>query len=797
MTGQVSRRLQPPTRRRWLRDRRIRTKLALILMLPVTTIVALTGLNVASAAGRAADAGRAREVVAVGGVAARLVASLQRERAAAALTFAVPGGVGADYKGRSADTDVLVVEFADGVASTRLPDSLAPLVARIRTELAGLAALRQKVATAPDAVLSVVTFRYRSVISDLISYRQALGQVDVSPATANGLRSVAALSEAIESASLLQVAAVRVMAAGRLTPAGQQEIVGADTGITEALQTFADLGPVEWPALLNSRLGGPQVLQAERLQSLLTRSQPGRELALGTDAQGWSAAVGARIDLMHAVEADLDADLLRAVTRERDAQRQAALIAVAVVGVLLLVVIVVGAAVARSLTRSLVRLQSDAIDVAQNRLPKMVNELDVYNADPVTVQRLLAVAAEPIPADGADEVASVAAAFNKVTQSAVRLAGEQAATRAGVGAILVALSRRLQRRADGMMASLDLLEQDEHDPDRLASLFQLDHTATLIRRLIFNLRILAGGRGGTLRQDAVGLRDLLRAATAEIDHYPRVNAVAVDDGVQVDGEVAAELIHLLAELLDNATQFSPPDSAVEVEARHVGDQVHVQIRDEGVGMTPDGLEAARRRIAHPPMDHQTAERMGLPVVGMIAQRLGIRIEIRAEAHRGTRVDLTIPGALFRVLPAMPRMPAVLPAETLPTPPAAWPLPGGLAAATVEPVIYHELTNYRSAWFDAQAAPDTQAETAELALVGAGSGRHAVAGVGAEVAGRATDGGLPVRQPGEHFGRQLRSRPPEGSPVPVAVQRDPNQLRQRMSAFQAGLGQAGRRTPTNQ
>ncbi|MET7394250.1 nitrate- and nitrite sensing domain-containing protein [Dactylosporangium sp. NPDC005572] len=783
-----------PVRRRWLRDRRIRTKLALILVLPVATIVALTGFNVVAAAGRAADAAGARELVAVGGVTARLAASLQRERAAAALVFAGSGSgpTAADYKGRSAATDALVVELEGGLAGTRLPDSLAPLVGRIRTDLAGLVGLRQKVVAAPDAVLSVVAFRYRSMISDLISYRQALGQVGVSPATANGLRAVAALSEAIESAAQLQVAAVRTMAAGRLTPAGQQEIVGADTGITEALQTFADLGPSDWPGLLNSRLGGSEVLQAERLQSLVTRSQPGRELVLGTDAPGWSTAMGARIDLMHAVEADLDAGLLTTVTVERDAERRAVFTALGVVAGLLLVVVVVGAVVARSLTRSLARLQHDAIDVAENRLPQMVHELDVYNADPATVERLLAVAAEPISADGADEVASVAAAFNKVTSSAVRIAGEQAATRAGVGAILVALSRRLQRRADTMMASLDKLEKDEHDPDRLASLFQLDHTATLIRRLIFNLRILAGGRGGHTRVAAVGLRDLLRAAEGEIDDYTRVNSMAVDAGIQVDGEVAAELIHLLAELLDNATQFSPPESSVEVEARRVGDQLHIQIRDQGVGMTETGLETARRRIADPPMDHQTAERMGLPVVGMIAQRLGIKIELRAAAHRGTRVDMTIPGALFTVLPMPVHAPSAevaAVAAALPVgPPATWPLPAGSAGPTVEPVIFHELTTARSAWFNPETRPDPDAVTAELVLVGAPGRRNAAADTDATA--QTTEGGLPVRQPGQHF-----TPPSEEDAEPIPVQRDPNRLRRQMSAFQAGLGQAGRRQTT--
>jgi Nitrate and nitrite sensing len=333
---------RPRLRRRWLRDRRIRTKLGLILLLPVLAIVALTGVSVASAAKRAADAGQARQLVAAGGAAARLAAQLQRERAAAALVFAESNSVSAvaGYRQQGEATDRLVAAFEAGLDGIGLPDNLRPLLVRVRDDLAGLAALRQKVAAAPDAVLSVVAFRYRAVIADLIGYRQALGQVGVSSSTANELRAAAALSQGIESLGQLQVAAVRVLAAGRLTPAGQQEIVAADTGVTEALQTFTDLSPPDWPAVLNSRIGGgPQILRAERLQGVVTRAQPGTGLELDTDARGWSTAMGARLDVMHAVEADLDGRLLAAVTTERDAERRTIVTASAVVATLLAIVV--------------------------------------------------------------------------------------------------------------------------------------------------------------------------------------------------------------------------------------------------------------------------------------------------------------------------------------------------------------------------------------------------------------------------------------------------------------------------
>jgi signal transduction histidine kinase len=601
--------------------------------------------------------------------------------------------------------------------------------------------------------------------------------------------------------SQLQVAAVRALAAGRLTPAGQQEIVAADTGVTEALQTFTDLGPPSWPALLNSRIGGgPEVLQSERLQSLVTRSQPGTTLDLGTDARGWSTAMGARLDLMHAVEADLDTELLAAVIAERDAERRTIFTAIGVVAILLVVVVVVGVLVARSLTGSLRRLQAGALEVADRRLPQMVRDLNVDNADPATIERLVARAAEPIPADGADEVGKVAAAFNSITASAVRIAGEQAALRAEIGAILVSISRRLQRRADSMMVSLDGLEHDEQDPDKLKKLFDLDHIATLIRRLIFNLQILAGGPGGRPRDGAVPLSDLLRAAGQEIDDYTRIQPVDVDDSVRVNGEVADLLVHLLAELLDNAAGFSPPSAPVVVEARRVGDQLHIQIRDAGAGMTEADLEAARSRVANPRLDYRTTQRMGLPVVGTIAEHLGLKIEFRSVLREGTRVDLTVPSGLFsRRHTAMDEPTALLApisGAVQAAPPQAWPpLPAAPSPATAEPLIYEELRRDPSSWFHASDQAATPLRP-DRELVGVSHGWQAAARAAsaaeAAVPTETTRGGLPVRDPGQRL-------IPPAEPVaqrPIPVQRHPERLRRQMSAFQHGLGQAGRRQTHN-
>ena len=780
-------------RRRWLPDRRIRTKLALILVLPVLASVVLAGLNVASAAGQAWQAGQARDLVALGGSGAQLVAALQHERTSAVLVFAEassPTAV-AEYQRQAAATEAAAAAFRVQRERTRLPSSLIALVDRIDGELAGLVSLRLKVVGAPDAVLSGVVFRYRAVIADLIAYRQALGQVGVAAATANGLRSVAALSQAIESHSQLQVAAMRAMVGGRLSPAGQQDIVAANAGIGEALQTFADLGQLGWQARLNHRIGGgPEIVAAERLQGLVTRAQPGATLALGVDARGWSQAMATRVDRMHALEAELDAELLTAVTAERDMQQRTIVVSAGAVAGLLLVVLVLGAVVTRSLAGTLSRLRAGALEVADQRLPDVVARLNSHGADPDTITRLIREAAAPIAVEGRDEVGQVAAAFNSTAAAAVRIAGEQAALRAGVGAILVALAWRLQARADAMMVSLDGLQRDEQDPDRLQRMFDLDHTAMLIRRMIANLHILAGGRGGRIREGEVPLPDVLKAASQEIEAFVRVEFTEVDEGVLMAGQAVDDLIHLLAELLDNATRFSPPDTAVEVAARRVGDQLHIQIRDQGQGMTEAQLYAVRERLAHPRrIDHRTTSQMGIPVVGAMAQHLGIRINVRSTLRQGTTVDLIVAADLFTHRPAAlesTRQMATITAAA----PSSWP-PAADSAPRVgaQPVIYEQLAD---SWFQQRPGVGAgSAATGSAATPQAPAWAGAVLAtnvVGPLVAAARTFSGLPIRLPGQTPHPQLP--PPPSQPlIPV---RDPQRLGRQLAGFQRGLGQAGRR-----
>ncbi|GAA2601115.1 nitrate- and nitrite sensing domain-containing protein [Dactylosporangium fulvum] len=796
-----------PRRRGWrLRDRRIRVKLALILTLPVVAVLALAGVIAVGAASGAMRGEQARQLVALGGAAGDLAGQLQRERAGAALVFTRGGGPAAveEYRKRTAGTDAAAERFRAARAAVRLPDGLVAPADRVVTQLAALPGLRQQVQSAPDVRASLALFRYRAVIADLVAYRQGLSQAGVDAATANGLRASATLSQAVESLGLLQVAGVRAVDVGALTPAGQQEVLAADAGFVEATQAFRDLAPAGWQTALTARVGGEQVLRAERLQGVVLRAGPGEALRLDTDAAGWVEAVGARMAAMHAVEADLDGALLGAVTGERDQQRRSVVLLSTVVLAALIAVVALGWWVARSLAASLTRLRAGAERIAGHQLPSMVSVVESGGADLAAAIEAMRRAAEPLPVDGRDEVGQVAAAFNTVVAEAVRIAGEQVAIRASVAAIFEALSRRLQRRVDRMIASLDQLERHEEDPDRLAQLFELDHVATLIRRLIASLQVLSGTGAGRSVPAAVPLPDLLRAAIGEIDDYQRVDLRGADPGVAVVAQAAPDLVHLLAELLDNAATFSPPLTPVALEGWRVGDQLHIQVSDEGVGIREEDLPSVRQRVARPDLtDPRTAQHMGLPVVGRIAQRLGITVEVRSRWQHGTSVDITVPAALFTTtapahagnqptaeLPAVaairpgPAGPLALPSALPSWPPVAGDQPAAAvrAPAEVPPLRIYE--SVRASWFtegaDGGGVPAVPSDWQAASVAAAEAGRAAPQHV--------TEHGLPVRRAGARLIPAV-TQPAEVTPV----RRDPDEVRRQMSAFQTGLGAAGRRS----
>jgi signal transduction histidine kinase len=358
---------------------------------------------------------------------------------------------------------------------------------------------------------------------------------------------------------------------------------------------------------------------------------------LPTTANQWYGAMSTgTIAGIRGVEQNLVAGTIaRATALRRSAILTASFIGAAVLIVLLLALLLT-TVVGRSMVRPLRRLRSGALEVAGVRLPETVRRMNESDSSaPLDV--------EPIDVDSFDEIGEVARAFDQVHREALRLAANEAALRGNVNAMFVNLSRRSQSLVERQIRLIDGLEQGEQDSDRLASLFQMDHLATRMRRNSENLLVLAGHEATRRWNQPVALVDVLRAAVSEIEQYERVR-LNVQPGIAVRGHAVNDVVHLLAELAENATSFSSADTPVVVAGHLLSSGgVLLDITDQGVGMGAEEMAHANWRLDNPPVvDVAVSRRMGLFVVARLAARHGIRVRLRPAPAGGLTALVWLP-----------------------------------------------------------------------------------------------------------------------------------------------------------
>ncbi|MET9579077.1 nitrate- and nitrite sensing domain-containing protein [Streptomyces massasporeus] len=376
----------------------------------------------------------------------------------------------------------------------------------------------------------------------------------------------------------------------------------------------------------------------------LPSTDPSARAALaekGVTAENWWAVNTLKFNAYEKIETDMaDKAVSEASDIADDAQRDAYITGAAVVVALLLAFILAGA-VARQMSRSMRQLRNAAFGIAEQRLPMLVDQLS--RTDPGRVDTRV----QAIPISTTDEIGEVARAFDQVHREAVRLAAEQALLRGNINAIFTNLSRRNQSLIEGQLTLITDLENNEADPDQLENLFKLDHLATRMRRNGENLLVLAGEEPGRRWDQPVPLVDVLRAASSEVEQYERIELSGVPEA-EIHGRAVTDLVHLLAELLENATTFSSPQTKVRVTATRLPDgRVMIEIHDKGIGLTAEDFADINHKLANPPtVDAAISQRMGLFVVGRLSDRHGIRVQLRPSGEQaGTTSLVMLPDAI--------------------------------------------------------------------------------------------------------------------------------------------------------
>jgi signal transduction histidine kinase len=305
-------------------------------------------------------------------------------------------------------------------------------------------------------------------------------------------------------------------------------------------------------------------------------------------------------------------------------------------------VVIIAIRLSNNLIRRLVRLRTETLRLADEHLPQVVERLRAGEQIDVAVE-------VPELDYGNDEIGQVAAAFNKAQQTAVAAAVQEAKTREGINAVFLNIARRSQTNVHHQLQVLDAAERAVDNPDQLELLFQLDHSTTRERRNAENLIILGGGQLGRQWRNSVSLVEIVRSAVAEAEQYTRVTVARVPD-VLVDGRAVADLIHLLSELIDNATAFSPPGSPIEVRGNPVGKGVVVEVEDQGLGIEAERRESLNKMFRDQPDFGLVAlledPRIGFFVVARLAHQHDMRVSLTESTYGGVRAGVLVPSALI-------------------------------------------------------------------------------------------------------------------------------------------------------
>ncbi|WP_336208244.1 sensor histidine kinase [Nonomuraea sp. LPB2021202275-12-8] len=625
----------------------MRSKLLALIVIPTVAALILGGTRVTASMSSAIEYQRVNEIAVLAGQLAELGQEVELERDLTATHVAQgrrASGLG-KVETQYAVVDKAVQAVRGGIEELATSDSAERAEAvQIRNRLDELPNAR-KVATGTQLDTRTVIRLYEQVIRDLMAFNDDIDRGAVDEELADAVSAFAALTRAKERASAERAILMAGLANRRLDAALLDDFLAARAQRSSELTTFRAHATIAQRQFYEDNVSGQEVDRAEGIRSrALVLTADGDLLvdkALGPrNGSLWFDSMTDTLDRMRKVEAQMaDTIVLRSSALQAAEQRTALIVAIAIVA-LLLVVLAVTIIMARSLVRPLRRLRGEALQIAGQRLPETVRKLRESES---TEQPEV----EPIGVVSQDEIGEVARAFDEVHREAVRLAGEESRLRANVNAMFVNLSRRSQTLVERQITLIDGLEQGEQDEHRLANLFKLDHLATRMRRNSENLLVLAGQDPPRRWSQPVKMVDVARASLSEVENYERV-LLQVPDGVSVAGQAVNDIIHLLAELVENALSFSPRETRVTMSGSRIdGGGVMLSITDSGIGMTQEELVQANERLTDAPaVDVSVSRRMGLFVVARLAHRHGIRVQLRPQGGGGLTAMVLVPESLL-------------------------------------------------------------------------------------------------------------------------------------------------------
>ncbi|WP_433725657.1 nitrate- and nitrite sensing domain-containing protein [Actinoplanes sp. CA-051413] len=644
----------------------IRSKIIALAAVPLTALLALWVFATGVTAGPAMKLLSAQTLVdKVGSPGERLVGQLQLERRLSVAYLSDDQAVPPALVAQRVSTDRAAADFRRSAGSADAQDAaddvLRTRIRQLVSDLDGLNENRQHIDRREVDALGAQNL-YNSMVESgfrMFVATAAFGDERID----RKIRAVVTIARGQDYLSRTNSLVGGALAAGELSAPARNDLVQAISMSRFLLaEGVTDLPAQDRTAYQKLSTGASFSRLSELQDELLSDSRPGT--ALPITAAEWRPTFDTATQQLTAFEVNAVAAL------PGDARPVAVdvLVRLGLAGLLGLIAfiisIIVSVRVGRSMVGRLTRLRGEALEMAGERLPTVVKRLQRGEAVDVEVET-------PPLEYGRDEIGQLGRAFNEVQRTAVQSAVEEANVRRGINEVFLNIARRSQTLLHRQLALLDKMERRETEPDELEDLYRVDHLATRMRRHAEDLVILAGAAPGRGWRNPVPVIDVVRGAISEVEDYKRVDIVSVESSA-VLGRAVGDVIHLLAELLENAASFSPPQTRVQVVGQVLPNGYALEIEDRGLGMSPEALAEANRKLLEPPdFDPADSARLGLFVVAQLADRHGIRVSLRPSGYGGVTAVVLVPGEL--VTTGQGQGQAALPAG--PTPPdTSWDRP---------------------------------------------------------------------------------------------------------------------------